>query len=81
VIPAVDAQRQAVAPVWVRTVYGNAAFGGDALVAGDAKISDHRSVPAAGDVFVSTSDQAWSTGRVGEWLRARFVEPSRYERR
>jgi hypothetical protein len=81
VIPAVDAQNQRAAPVWVRTVYGNAAFGGRGVVAGDAKIYRHRDMPPDGAVFVSTSDQAWSTGRVGQWLRARFPNPCRHERR
>lgn len=81
VIPAVDAQKQAVAPVWVRTVYGNAAHGGAGRLAGDAKIYSHKLVPGDDDDFVSTSDPAWSTGRVGEWLRARFPDPCRYERR
>ncbi len=81
VIPAVDAQNQRAAPVWVRTVYGNAAYGGRGEVVGDAKIYRHRDMPAEGQAFVSTSDQAWETGRVGQWLRARFPDPCRHERR
>lgn len=80
-VAAVDAQRQDRGAVWNRTVYGNLAhpFGG--TPAQDVKIHDHRAVPAAGDTFTSTSDSAWATGRVGEWLRARFPEPCHHERR
>lgn len=81
VAAAVDAQRQDRGAVWNRTVYGNLAypFGGEPR--GDVKVYDHKSAPDAGADFVSTSDSSWARGRVGEWLRARFPDPCRYERR
>lgn len=67
-------------PPWKRSLYGNAAHPGVGELRDDVKIYDFTSVPQAGQEFVSTSDYTWRRGAVGEWLRARFVEPCRHER-
>ena len=67
-------------PPWKRTVYGNFAHPGVGEYHDDVKIRDYDTVPADGDVYVSTSDYTWRRGRVGQWLRDRFPAPSRWER-
>ncbi len=67
-------------PVWKRTLYGNVAHPGIGDLHADVKLRDFTTVPAAGDLFVSTSDYTWRRGAVGRWLRERFDRPSRFER-
>lgn len=62
-----------------RTLYGNLArLAGEKI--GDWKIRDVRSVPEPSWLFTSTVDTVFAAGAVGRWLRARFPEPSPYER-
>ncbi|MFP3914940.1 MAG: hypothetical protein ACLFWM_08690 [Actinomycetota bacterium] len=67
-----------------RTLYGNLyRIGGEMLGTDrrpDVKVltSDH--TWDAGQLFVSTSNQSFNSGRVGRRLRKRFSEPSPYER-
>ncbi len=66
---------------WKRTLYGNVAHPGIGDLHADVKPRRFDQVPAAGDVFVSTSDYTWRRGAVGRWLREQFPQPSRYESR
>jgi hypothetical protein len=65
--------------VWKRTLYGNVAHPGVGDYARDVKVHDFDTVPAPGQVFVSTSDYTFRRAPVGEWLRRRFPKASRYE--
>lgn len=44
----------------------------------DVKIYDLESEPRFDD-FLSTTDESFKDGRVGEWIRKRFPEPCKYE--
>ena len=44
----------------------------------DVKIYDLESLPVADD-FLSTTDNSFRSGAVGEWIRKRFPDPSKYE--
>jgi len=62
-----------------RTLYGNLArLAGEKI--GDWKIRDSHSVPEPSWLFTSTVDTVFASGAVGTWLRARFPDPSPYER-
>lgn len=70
-----------------RTLVGNLAGGGGER-ARDVKIADDAQWERRGGAaevgtwsFVSTADASFKYGTVGRWLRARFPEPSPYERR
>lgn len=65
-------------PLCKRTLYGNyALLGGEQ--APDCKIRDKTTVPTADQPLVSTLDGSFRYGKVGQWLRDRFPEPSPYE--
>lgn len=78
---AIDIGEQAKIEVpHIRTIFGNLyELGG--VETEDVKIKDLDSVPPDDAVFVSTTDASFRHGQVGEWIRARFPDPCRYERR
>ena len=45
----------------------------------DVKIQNNNDIPGKDWRFVSTSDGAFKNGRVGDYIRGQFKEPSRYE--
>lgn len=59
-----------------RSYYGNY-YGIDCSYTKDVKVYDLESVPNSD--FLSTSDDSFSNGKVGEFIRACFPEPSKYE--
>lgn len=62
-----------------RTLYGNLlGLGGERVP--DRKIFGARDLPPDDWPFVSTSEQTFTTGLVGRWLRERFPQRSPYER-
>lgn len=48
------------------------------VVRPDAKVYDLESVPIE-DTYISTNDQTFQNGKVGEYIRETFSEPSRFE--
>jgi hypothetical protein len=63
----------------VRSLYGNLnAIGGEEAV--DVKIHATRTSIPEDAAFVSTTDSSFANGRVGAEIRARFPEPSPFER-
>jgi hypothetical protein len=67
--------------VWqLRSLYGNLHhIAGE--VRHDVKIADNASFEYADDFpFISTTDQSFKHGEVGEVIRSRFIEKSKYER-
>lgn len=61
-----------------RSLYGNQHQVGGILTA-DCKIVDPEEKPAKGAVFLSTNDTAFNEGAAGEYIRAMFQTPSRFE--
>lgn len=59
-----------------RSLYGNY-YKIDCQRMDDVKVTDLKTVPDTR--YISTSDEAFSEGRVGEFLRRYFIEPSKYE--
>lgn len=61
-----------------RSLYGNYWNVGGITVQ-DVKIYDDNDLPEAGQTFLSTSDGSFRNGKVGEYIRKRFTEPSKWE--
>lgn len=61
-----------------RSLYGNYWSIGGTLM-DDVKIQNNDDVPGKDWRFVSTSDGSFRHGRVGDYIRGQFKEPSRYE--
>ena len=61
-----------------RSLYGNYWSIGGTLT-NDVKITDNESLPGKDWRFVSTSDGSFENGRVGDYIRQTFKNPSRYE--
>lgn len=61
-----------------RSLYGNYWRIGGTLT-NDVKITDNESLPGKDWRFVSTSDGSFENGRVGDFIRGQFKEPSSYE--
>ena len=61
-----------------RSLYGNYWSIGGTLM-NDVKIQNNNDIPGKDWRFVSTSDGAFKNGRVGDYIRGQFKEPSRYE--
>lgn len=61
-----------------RSLYGNYWHIGGTLM-DDVKIQNNDDVPGKDWRFVSTSDGSFKNGRVGDFIRQQFKEPSRYE--
>lgn len=62
-----------------RCLYGNYC-GIDGVRTNDVKIYDLSSLPEEGQVLLSTSDTSFRAGKVGRMLKAKFKEPSRWEK-
>ena len=61
-----------------RTLYGNMhRIGG--RVAHDHKIQRIDTLPPEDAMFISTNDKSFRDGKVGEYIRETFTEPSRFE--
>lgn len=61
-----------------RSLYGNYWRIGGTLM-DDVKIQNNDDIPGKDWRFVSTSDGSFRHGRVGDYIRGQFKEPSRYE--
>lgn len=61
-----------------RTIYGNHHKVGG-VVSDDVKIYDIKGVPSEDCVLLSTTDETFRDGRVGEYIRGIFGTPSKYE--
>lgn len=61
-----------------RSLYGNYYKIGGTLT-DDVKITDNETVPGKDWRFVSTSDGSFEQGRVGDYIRQTFKDPSKYE--
>lgn len=62
-----------------RSLYGNVNdIGG--VNKPDCKIVNLSKVPDADAILLSTSDKSFKDGKVGEFIRSKFKEPSRYEK-
>lgn len=61
----------------MRSVYGNINKV-DYVEHKDVKVYDYNAVPEDPD-FLSTNDEMFATGKVGEYIRSQFPEPCRYE--
>lgn len=65
--------------VQMRTLYGNLwRIGGEEMA--DVKSSNRNSVIAKNDTFLSSNDQAFNEGSIGQLLREQFSEKCNYER-
>lgn len=65
-------------PVHMRTLYGNMA--GLAVEAmEDVKISDETTAPKGDEPFLSTMNDSFTNGIVGQYIRKHFPDPSEYE--
>lgn len=61
----------------MRSVYGNFTLT-ESVDRRDVKVYDLKTVPRSPD-YLSTSDEIFKSGRVGEYIRKRFNKPSRFE--
>lgn len=61
----------------MRSIYGNV-NSIPTIQRDDVKIYDLETVPTEAD-FISTNDETFTKGKVGEYIRSKFPEPSRYE--
>lgn len=61
----------------MRSIYGNFTMT-DSIDRKDVKVYDLTTVPRSPD-YLSTSDEIFKSGRVGEYIRKRFNKPSRFE--
>ena len=61
-----------------RSLYGNMWNVGGVDVP-DVKIYDMESIPQKGQILLSTYDESFKHGKVGEWIRTRFQNKSRWE--
>ena len=61
----------------MRSVYGNFTLT-ESIDRRDVKVYDLTTVPRSPD-YLSTSDEIFKSGRVGEYIRKRFNKPSRFE--
>lgn len=62
----------------VRSLYGNDHAVGGVQMA-DCKISSSAIAPSSDAVFLSTNEESFNAGKIGEYIRSIFTEPSRYE--
>jgi hypothetical protein len=62
----------------MRSVYGNV-NGIPYVQRDDVKIYDMETVPKDAD-YISTNDDIFQHGKVGEYIRDTFTKPSRFER-
>lgn len=63
-----------------RSLYGNQHKIGGVLV-DDVKIQTTYEAPKGNETFISTNDNSWKNGVVGEYIRNAFAEKCRYEQR
>lgn len=61
-----------------RSLYGNHHKVGGVLV-NDVKISSELEVPTGEEVFISTDDNSFNNGKVGEYIRSAFPDKCKYE--
>ena len=61
-----------------RSLYGNYWRIGGTII-DDVKIQNNDDIPGKGWRFVSTSDGSFIHGRVGDYIREQFKEPTKYE--
>lgn len=62
-----------------RGLYGNV-YGVPFVYHKDCKIYDMEKIPGDGWDYLSTTEQSFEFGKVGEWLRNRFPNPCKYEK-
>ena len=63
----------------MRSVYGNLS-GCPYIDRPDVKVYDLEEIPRGSVDFLSTNDDTFAKGKVGEFIRDRFPRPSRFER-
>lgn len=63
-----------------RSLYGNYWKVGGVL-AKDVKVYDRGTVPKKGQTLLSTLDDSFENGNVGNYIRERFTEPSKWEKK
>lgn len=63
-----------------RSVYGNMYLTKRAKTHKDVKIFRAREIPPVDTDFISTEDYAFKNGKVGEYIKKRFPEKSRWEK-
>ena len=63
-----------------RSLYGNTFLTKEMYYLKDVKIFDMDSLPSYGQAFLSTEDKSFARGKVGEFIRDRFPNKSRWER-
>lgn len=65
-------------PIQIRSLYGNLyGIGGEEVP--DVKIYGFDDQPTGEETYISTNDDTFVKGRVGEYVREQFSAPSRYE--
>lgn len=65
-------------PFSFRSVYGNF-WGIPGTMHKDIKITDNSVMPDDSFIFLSTNDDSFKDGLVGEYIREKFPKPSKYE--
>ena len=63
-----------------RSLYGNTFLRRGAVHMKDVKIFDNDTMPDANWGFLSTEDQSFARGKVGEFIRGKFPNKSRWEK-
>ena len=72
----IEALKQCSSPQ-MRSVYGNITRS-PFVIHPDVKVYDNETVPKDPD-FLSTNDKVFTNGKVGEYIRAKFPKPCKYE--
>lgn len=65
-------------PVHMRTVYGNLNNIASKQM-DDIKISDKTTMPTGDETFLSSNDDSFNTGKIGDYIRAAFPDLSTFE--
>lgn len=66
-------------PTQLRSLYGNLYnVGGEEIP--DVKVYGFEEMPNGSETYISTNDDSFAQGKIGEYLRAYFMEPCKYEK-
>lgn len=62
----------------IRSIYGNL-HNIQGIDAKDLKIQDLETIPSEDTIFISTSEKSFNSGKVGEYIKEKFPNKSKYE--